>query len=82
MSSVVYNRLYIYLLLTESVVEGKCMIFNVFGNAINLVLGFVDFDLGIGTRYGINLSILFFFFEDGALADTNRQLAYRIDYKP
>ena len=54
------------------------MIFDVLGDPVNLVLGFMDLDLGICARNGIDLSVLFFFLEDGSLSNANGQLARTI----
>ena len=45
------------------------MIFNVFCNSVDFVLWFVDLDLRVGCRNGVNLPINFLLFENGSLSD-------------
>ena len=58
-------------MLIECIIEGKCVVFNVFGDSIDPILGLVDFDLRIGTGNGIDLSICFLLFKNGSFADTD-----------
>ena len=47
------------------------MVLDVLGDAVNFVLGLVDFNLGVGAGYGVNFSILLFLFEDGSFPDAD-----------
>ena len=60
-----------YLIFIEGVIEGEKMIFDVFGDAIYFVFGLVYFDLWVGAGYGIDFSVLLFFFEDGPFSNTD-----------
>jgi hypothetical protein len=59
----------------EGVVEGKSVIFDVFGDTVNFELGLVHSDLRVGRGDGVNLSVGFFLFEDGPLSDTDGKLS-------
>lgn len=61
-------------MLVEGVVEGEGVILDVFGDSVHFVLGFMDFDLGVGAGDGVYLSALFLFFEDGSLPYADGQL--------
>ncbi len=50
------------------------MVLDVFGDSIDFVLRLMNFDLWIRAGYGIDLSTLFLFFEDGAFANTDSKL--------
>ena len=60
-----------YLFLVEGVIEGKLMVLYVLGQPINLVFGLVNLDLGIGAGYGVDLSILLLFFENGPFSNAD-----------
>ena len=61
-----------YFSVTEGVVKRKRVILDVFGDAIHLVLGLVHFDLRIGRRDRVDLSVFLLFLEDGSLPHTDR----------
>ena len=63
-----------YLFLIEGIVKGKSMVIDVLGDPVNLVLGFVNFDLWVGTGNRVYFSALLFLFEDGPFADTDGEL--------
>lgn len=63
-----------YFLLVEGVVESEGVVLHVFGDAIYLVLGLMNFDLRVGTRNRVYLTALFLFLEDWSLADADCQL--------
>lgn len=50
------------------------MVFDIFSDAVDFVLGLMHFDLRISARNGIDFSTLLLFFEDGSFADTNGEL--------
>ena len=50
------------------------MVLDVLGDTVNLVLGLVDFYLGVSCRDGVDLSIGLFLFEYGTLSYANGQL--------
>lgn len=54
------------------------MIFNVLGNTIDFVFGFMYFDLGVGSWYGINLSIDFLLFENGSFSDVDGKFSFTV----
>ena len=63
-----------YLFLIEGLVEGKSVIFDILSNAIHFVLWLVYFYLGVCTGNRIDLTALFFFFEDGSFSNTDCKL--------
>ena len=50
------------------------MVLDVFGDAVDFILGFVDFDLGVGAGDGVDFSILLFLFEYRSFPDADGQL--------
>lgn len=66
-----------YFCFVEGVVEGEGVVFDVLGDAVDLVLGFVDLDLRVGAGDGVDFSALLLLLEDGALADADCQLGRR-----
>lgn len=50
------------------------MVFDVFGDSVDFVLGLVDFDLWIRAGDGIDFSTLFLLLEDGAFSDADCKL--------
>jgi hypothetical protein len=57
--------------MVESVVKGKSMVLDILSDAINLELGLMNPDLGIGCRYRVDFSTGLFLLEDGSFADTD-----------
>lgn len=63
--------------MVEGVVEGEGVIFDVFGDAVDFVLGFVDAHLRVGCGDGVDFSVGFFFLEDGSFSDADSELNRR-----
>jgi hypothetical protein len=50
------------------------MVFHIFSNTIDFILGFVNFYLRISAGYGVNFSTLLLFFENWSFSDTDCEL--------
>ena len=64
----------LYLFVMEGIVIGEGVILDVFCDAVDFVLGFVDSDLRVGGWDGVDLAALFFLFEDGSFSDADGEL--------
>ena len=62
----------LYLFLVESIVKCEGVVFDVLGDAVDLVLGLMDFDLGIGATDRVDLPRLLLLLENRPLTHAYR----------
>jgi hypothetical protein len=67
-------ELFVGLTVRERIIEPELGVFNCFGDSIYFVFAVVDYDLWVGDRYDIDLTIRKLLLENGALLETYTDL--------
>lgn len=67
-------ELFVGLTVRERIIEPELGVFNCFGDSIYFVFAVVDYDLWVGDRYDIDLTIRKLLLENGALLETHTDL--------